>query len=188
MELRRKKRRQKSSVNIDRVVQPDMIPVNVNAKARLNEISDGECQVYSQNKTSTASDRTISAKSSIKPYDTNAVSWTAFHNTNSKGLPVEKHDSLDASEDEDGDGDESQDESVVSIELIYCEHCKKSYAPETYRRFCQAVDEDGNPKCLRLGLKKRKMFNSAKVRLLISIQHNIFYLENCSYNLSSLKR
>lgn len=63
-------------------------------------------------------------------------------------------------------GEGSQDEeSVVSIVLIYCEHCKKSYAPETSKKFCQALDEDGNPKCLKLGgSKKRKVFNSAKVR------------------------
>ena len=55
------------------------------------------------------------------------------------------------------------DSSVVSIELMYCRHCNKSYAPATYQKFCQALDEQGNPKCLSLRNKKRKVFNSAKV-------------------------
>lgn len=52
-----------------------------------------------------------------------------------------------------------------NIELIYCEHCGKSYAPETSKKFCQSFDEEGNPKCLRLKHKKRKAFNSAKMRI-----------------------
>lgn len=57
----------------------------------------------------------------------------------------------------------NDDASIVSVELIYCEHCGKSYAPETSKKYCQAFDEEGNPKCLRLKHKKRKAFNSAKV-------------------------
>lgn len=58
---------------------------------------------------------------------------------------------------------EDEDESVVDIDLIYCHHCERSYAPETYAKFCQKVDENGKPKCLSMGKKKRKVFNSAKV-------------------------
>ncbi len=55
------------------------------------------------------------------------------------------------------------DSSVVSIELMYCKHCEKSFVPATYLKFCGALDEEGNPKCLSLKNKKRKVFNSAKV-------------------------
>jgi hypothetical protein len=57
--------------------------------------------------------------------------------------------------------DQSHDGSVVSIELIYCKHCERSCAPATHQKFCQTLDGDGNPKCLRFK-KKRKIFNSAK--------------------------
>jgi hypothetical protein len=59
--------------------------------------------------------------------------------------------------------EEANDQSVVDIDLIYCHHCERSYAPETFRRFCQKVDENGVPKCLSMRNKKRKVFNSAKV-------------------------
>jgi hypothetical protein len=57
-----------------------------------------------------------------------------------------------------------QDEAVVDVELIFCHHCQKSYAPATYKKFCQAVDENGVPKCVSMRNKKRKVYNSAKVR------------------------
>lgn len=59
--------------------------------------------------------------------------------------------------------EENDDQSVVDIDLIYCHHCERSYAPETYKKFCQKVDENGVPKCLSMGKKKRKVYNSAKV-------------------------
>ncbi len=60
--------------------------------------------------------------------------------------------------------DFDEDASVVNIELIYCQHCKKSYAPATYKKFCQSLDENGVPKCMAKN-KKRRVYNSAKVRI-----------------------
>jgi len=58
------------------------------------------------------------------------------------------------------------DDSVVDIQLIYCQHCEKSYAPATYKKFCQTLDENGVPKCIAMrNKKKRKVYNSAKVRM-----------------------
>ena len=54
-------------------------------------------------------------------------------------------------------------EEVVNIELIYCKHCKRSYVPSTSKKLCQSFDENGIPKCLSLGTRKRQVFNSAKV-------------------------
>ena len=76
----------------------------------------------------------------------------------------EDEDYLSERSSEDISEEASQDGSVVNIELIYCKHCDKSYAPATYKKFCQAVDGEGNPKCLSLRNNKRKIFNSAKVR------------------------
>ena len=53
------------------------------------------------------------------------------------------------------------EESVVEIELIKCEYCKRSFAPKVYEKH---VDDDGQPKCLTQMSKKRAVFNSAKVR------------------------
>jgi len=62
------------------------------------------------------------------------------------------------------------DNSVVEIELIYCQHCEKSYAPATYKKFCQTLDENGVPKCVAMrNKKKRKVYNSAKVRMSIYV-------------------
>lgn len=55
------------------------------------------------------------------------------------------------------------DTSVVEIDLIYCHHCQRSYAPKTYEKFCTRLDEKGLPMCMSIRNKKRKVFNSAKV-------------------------
>jgi hypothetical protein len=61
------------------------------------------------------------------------------------------------------------DNSVVDIQLIYCQHCEKSYAPATYKKFCQTLDANGVPKCVAMhNKKKRKVYNSAKVRMLFT--------------------
>lgn len=64
--------------------------------------------------------------------------------------------------------EEADDQSVVDIDLIYCHHCERSYAPETFKKFCQKVDENGVPKCLSMRNKKRKVFNSAKVSFFLN--------------------
>lgn len=73
---------------------------------------------------------------------------------------------------------EDEDESVVDIDLIYCHHCERSYAPETYAKFCQKVDENGKPKCLSMGKKKRKVFNSAKVCLVFLHEHLVHQISD----------
>lgn len=65
---------------------------------------------------------------------------------------------------DDGDGG-NDDDSIVDIELIHCHHCERSYAPATYKKFCLAVDENGVPKCVAMRNKKRKVYNSAKIRI-----------------------
>ena len=65
--------------------------------------------------------------------------------------------------------DEDEDTEVVKIELIYCQHCQKSYAPATYKKFCLTLDDNGVPKCVSMHNKKRRVYNSAKVRQLASI-------------------
>ena len=54
-------------------------------------------------------------------------------------------------------------EEVVDMELIYCEHCQRSYTPARSLKLCQSLDANGVPKCLSLRTQKRKVFNSAKV-------------------------
>jgi hypothetical protein len=67
---------------------------------------------------------------------------------------------------------ELNDDAVVNIELIYCQHCKKSYAPATYQKFCQALNEDGVPKCIAKN-KKRRVYNSARVRITSNAHLNV---------------
>ena len=80
--------------------------------------------------------------------------------------PFETSHDNDANSSEDRKFLETNHQPIIeeeNIELIYCNRCGKSYAPETSKKFCQTFDEEGNPKCLRLKHKKRKAFNSAKV-------------------------
>lgn len=58
--------------------------------------------------------------------------------------------------------DLDDEESVVEIELIECDFCKRSFAPKVYEKH---IDQDGQPKCQTQMSKKRAVFNSAKVRL-----------------------
>ena len=62
------------------------------------------------------------------------------------------------------------EESVVEIELIKCECCKRSFAPKVYEKH---VDDDGQPKCLTQMSKKRAVFNSAKVRYNTDVMSHI---------------
>ena len=59
--------------------------------------------------------------------------------------------------------DENDDEaSIVNIELIQCDCCKRSFAPKIYEKHFAA---NGEPKCLSAMEKKRTVFNSAKARI-----------------------
>ena len=64
-----------------------------------------------------------------------------------------------------GNENKNDDNEVQDIELVYCEHCEKSYAPATYKKFCQTLDENGVPKCIAMRNKKRRVYNSAKIRI-----------------------
>jgi hypothetical protein len=57
------------------------------------------------------------------------------------------------------DPDNDDEESVVQIELIQCDSCRRSFAPKVYEKH---FDQDGQPKCATM-TKKRAVFNSAKV-------------------------
>jgi len=50
-------------------------------------------------------------------------------------------------------------------ELVSCGNCGKSFAPPTYKKLCETMGRDGQPKCIAMFMKKRKVFNSAKVRI-----------------------
>jgi hypothetical protein len=58
-----------------------------------------------------------------------------------------------------GSPDNDDEDSVVQIELIQCDSCKRSFAPKVYEKH---LDQDGQPKCATM-TKKRAVFNSAKV-------------------------
>ena len=65
----------------------------------------------------------------------------------------------------DRTGNDSGDEqSVVDIELIECECCKRSFAPKVFDKH---FDDKGQPKCARFLDKKRPVFNSAKVSFIV---------------------
>ena len=62
------------------------------------------------------------------------------------------------------DIDEDDEASVVDIQLVQCDCCKRSFAPKIYEKH---FDSDGQPKCASAMDKKRPVFNSAKVRIFV---------------------
>ena len=60
----------------------------------------------------------------------------------------------------------NENEEVVDIDMIHCNHCQKSFAPPTYQKICGTLDNTGKPKCISMYHSKRKVFSSAKVCLL----------------------
>ncbi|GMH92485.1 hypothetical protein TrVE_jg6732 [Triparma verrucosa] len=51
------------------------------------------------------------------------------------------------------------------VDLIACQDCGKSFAPPTYNKICKTMNNKGELKCIAMYVKKRKVFNSAKVRI-----------------------
>ena len=66
--------------------------------------------------------------------------------------------------------EEDDEASVVQIQLMKCEHCKRSFAPKVYAKH---FDSNGQPKCAGVTDKKRGVFNSAKVRIIENIECDV---------------
>ena len=101
------------------------------------------------------------SRSSILAND-NSISST--HSNTSSTSSTRSTRSTRSTDNHENNDNSDDDDSVVDIQLIYCQHCEKSYAPATYKKFCQTLDENGTPKCIAMRNKKRKVYNSAKVR------------------------
>jgi hypothetical protein len=131
-----------------------------------NKENDG----LKSNKSSTSSRNDISikhsARSRVKDTD-NLIDSRAIEN-----LSIEDNNSIPSSGSMDqsqisrssgigrsDDPDNDDEESVVQIELIQCDSCRRSFAPKVYEKH---FDQDGQPKCATM-TKKRAVFNSAKV-------------------------
>lgn len=65
------------------------------------------------------------------------------------------------------------DQSIVEIETIQCDSCKRSFAPKVYEKH---FDSDGKPKCEISMNKKRPVFNSAKVCFAVRLYYSV---NNC---------
>lgn len=63
--------------------------------------------------------------------------------------------------------DEYSEDPFKQIQTIHCDACNKSFAPKTFQKLCAALDDNGNPKCVAMYNKKRKVYSSAKVRAVI---------------------
>ncbi len=78
------------------------------------------------------------------------------------------------------------EEEFQEIDMMYCEHCDKSFAPPTFKRICQTYDDDGVLKCVKMYKNKRKVFSSAKVRKFtrhtLSFFHIYARLTNVEYD------
>ena len=160
MELRREQRRQKIAVNEDERT----IILDTNRYGETNRFSP---KIPSRENSQKMLLHTDYQNTAIHVQ----VKQNKFHpvpsveSSHSENINFsEDQQNIEATYRQTGSEKESEDGSIVKIELIHCKHCDKKYAPATYKRFCQALDKEGNPKCLGLlRNKKRKTFNSAKV-------------------------
>ena len=71
--------------------------------------------------------------------------------------PVGQKKSLGLQEDDDSQGS--------NVSMHYCKSCDKWFARPTFERLHAALDDDGQPRCVKIYNLKRKVYNSAKTRI-----------------------
>jgi hypothetical protein len=74
---------------------------------------------------------------------------------------MDKSQTSDVQNDKVNGGDDDE-VSVVNIELIQCDCCKRKFAPKIYEKH---FESDGQPKCAKIAEKKRPVYNGAMVRI-----------------------
>lgn len=73
-----------------------------------------------------------------------------------------KDDSTDEkSNDSDVVSNDDEEASVVDIELIQCDNCKRKFAPKIYEKHYA----NGQPKCIQMAVTKRPVYNAKAVRI-----------------------
>lgn len=68
---------------------------------------------------------------------------------------------------------DADEQSVVEIETIQCDCCKRSFAPKVYEKH---FDSGGKPKCASMLAKKRPVFNAAKASDVNALLLNCYVL------------
>lgn len=68
---------------------------------------------------------------------------------------------------------DADEQSVVEIETIQCDCCKRSFAPKVYEKH---FDSGGQPKCASMMAKKRPVFNAAKASDVNALLLNCYVL------------
>ena len=68
----------------------------------------------------------------------------------------------DKSNDDSGDvANDDEEASVVDIELIQCDNCKRKFAPKIYEKHYN----NGQPKCIQMAVMKRPVYDAKAVRI-----------------------
>jgi hypothetical protein len=77
--------------------------------------------------------------------------------------PESNDDSTDDTSNEDSGAVANDDEeaSVVDIELIQCDNCKRKFAPKIYEKHYN----NGQPKCIQMAVMKRPVYDAKAVRI-----------------------
>jgi hypothetical protein len=68
----------------------------------------------------------------------------------------------DKSNDDSGDvANDDEEASVVDIELIQCDNCKRKFAPKIYEKHYN----NGQPRCIQMAVMKRPVYDAKAVRI-----------------------
>ena len=102
-------------------------------------------------------------KAAIRPngYQDSMASPPGMQSPKLEPTSMEKSQTSDVENEKVNDGDDDE-ASVVIIELIQCDCCKRKFAPKIYEKH---FDSDGQPKCAKVTDKKRPVYNGAMVRI-----------------------
>ena len=133
-------------------------------RKRQGDVPAAESKTRMPSKSSTNYNEPIqdSSRTMLERLDPNDFTAKDFLGTQAKS-PRKDRSPLSYNHPPTTTSDENDDEaSVVNIELIQCDCCKRSFAPKIYEKH---FDANGEPKCLSAMEKKRAVFNSAKARI-----------------------
>lgn len=112
----------------------------------------------------------------LNPNDYTAKDFQQLRETNSRiqesdimvtSPPVSTLESSDdgtvekSNDDSDAVANDDEEASVVDIELIQCDNCKRKFAPKIYDKHYN----NGQPKCIQMAVTKRPVYNAKAVRI-----------------------
>lgn len=118
--------------------------------------------------------RSSDNQAGLNPNDYTAKDFQQSRETNSRyqelentvssppvSTPESNDDGTDDKSDDDSVANDDEEASVVDIELIQCDNCKRKFAPTIYEKHYN----NGQPKCIQMAVTKRPVYDAKAVRI-----------------------